>query len=56
MEIPGRRITYWNPEQKKKKTVEPRWAKQQTRPTKINIGAIIEFDAQPTGVQLKKAT
>ena len=50
------------PEQKKNKTpVEPRWAKQ-TRSSGPNqqklialSGTIIESDARPTGVQLKKA-
>ena len=49
---------------KRKPTVEPQWAKQQTKklrpkPTKINSfmpGAIIESDARPTGVQLKRET
>ena len=51
-------LEHWS---RRKPTVEPRWAKQQTKklrskPTKINIyvGAIIESDARPTGVQLKR--
>ena len=52
-------LEHWS---KRKPTVEHRWAKQQTKklwpkPTKINsfyVGAIIESDARPTGVQLKR--
>ena len=50
-------IEHWS---KRKPTVEPRWAKRQTKklrpkPTKINsFMAIIESDARPTGVQLKR--
>ena len=48
--------------EQKKTTVEPRWAKQQTKkfqpkPTKINnfyVGDITESDARPTDVQLKR--
>ena len=40
-------LEHWS---KRKPTVEPRWAKQQT----IYVGAIIESDARPTGVQLKR--
>ena len=52
-------LEHWS---KRKLTVEPRWAKQQTKklrpqPTKINSfmsGAIIDSEARPTGVQLKR--
>ena len=52
-------LEHWS---RRRPTVEPRWAKQQTKklrpkPTKINsiyVGAIIESDARPTRVQLKR--
>ena len=52
-------LEHWS---KRKPTVESLWAKQQTKelrpkPTKMNsfyVGAIIESDARPTGVQLKR--
>ena len=52
-------LEHWS---KRKPTVEPGWAKQQTKklrpqPTKINSfisGAMTESDGRPTGVQLKR--
>ena len=48
-------LEHWS---RRKPTVEPRWAKQQTKklrpkPTKINSFKS-ESDARPTGVQLKR--
>ena len=52
-------LEHWS---RRKPTVEPRWAKQQTKkfrpkPIKINSfmsGPSLSLDARPTGVQLKR--
>ena len=56
---------HWNTGAKQNQQLNPQWAKQQTKkkkkapaPTNWNkslyVGAIIESDARPTGVQLKR--